>query len=94
MIPFTFPSTNDTNPGNFSALCTLVGTINEDNCASIISLISAAGTIISVVLNVRLGYLMDIYGIDINIYISLIIGLICILFLTVFKFKESKESEN
>ncbi|GFN36143.1 hypothetical protein TXYLGN1_19300 [Tepidimicrobium xylanilyticum] len=58
----------------------MVGTINEDNCACIVSLISAARTIISVVLNVGLGYLMDIYGIDINIYISLIIGLIYIIF--------------
>lgn len=65
--------------------------INEDNCASIISLISAAGTIISIIINVGVGYFMDIYGINVNVYFSVFIGVIFLISLIILKFCDNKK---
>lgn len=57
--------------------------INTNNCATIISLISALGSIVSIVVNIGLGYVMDLKGlvfigistIILGIIFSLIIGI-------------------
>lgn len=55
--------------------------IDEDNCASIISFISAMGTVISLFVNIFVGYIMDGYGLTCIPYVVVCIGIVCNLIL-------------
>lgn len=51
--------------------------IDEDNCASIISFISAVGTVSSLLINVFVGYLMDLLGLGCIPFFVIGIGIVC-----------------
>lgn len=65
----------------------LVEYLNDDNCASMISLIVALGSIVSVFVNLLIGKLMDGDNLELIRNMTISSGVICIIFLAYIKLK-------